>query len=279
MSANTGDSGMGTVDLNAQKEQMLLQQQIEAPKSSEAVFELPCGYLAPDGTLHKEMSLREMTGREEDLLASKKTPPFQKMNELFVRCIQRLGSLTERAQLAVAVPELLVGDRTYLMFAIRRVTLGDEYPFRHRCPSCERESLFTVDLSEMRVQEMADPRKRTYEGVLSDGTPYRFHLLNGRDQSRLEEVTDNERKVTQALMSRIDVLGDRPPGFDGVRALTSRLRNELRTKFDEVDGGVDTEVEIVCPKCDHEFFTELDVGPGFFFPSVMQRNSKKRSST
>lgn len=270
---------MSTVDINAQKEQMLLQQQVEQPKSSMLVFSLPCGYLSPDGTLHTELVLREMTGREEDLLASKKTPATKKMNELFVRCIERLGSLTSKDQIAAAVPELLLGDRTYLMFAIRRVTLGDEYPFRHRCPSCQKESLYIVDLSEMKIQEMKDPRKRIYDGVLSNGMTYRFHLLTGRDEAKLAEVNDSERKLTQAMLAKLDMLNERPASFDLLQNLSSGVRNELRTKFDEVDGGVDTEMEIVCPKCEHEFFTELDVGPGFFFPSAMQKNSKKRSST
>ena len=268
-----------SADLNQEKEQMMLRQQIETPKASEAVYELPCGYLSPDNILHTEVALREMTGREEDLLASKKTPSNKKMNELYARCIIRLGSLTEPQQIAAAVPELLIGDRTFLMFALRRVTLGDEYPFRHRCPSCEKESLYIVDLSEMKIQKMVDPMKRVYEGALSNGTTYRFRLLNGRDEAKLADVVDNERRITQAMVVRLVTLNDRPPIYEAVQSMSSRLRNELRAKFEEVDGGVDTEVEMTCPKCDHQFFTELDVGPGFFFPSAMQKNSKRRSST
>lgn len=266
-------------DLNVQKEQMLLQQQIEQPKAALGVYELPCGYLDPHGVLHKELALREMTGREEDLLASKKTAAHKKMSELYVRCIQRLGTLVETTQIAAAVPELLVGDRTYLMFAIRRVTLGDEYPFRHRCPECDKDSLFIVDLSEMKVQEMADPRKRVYEGVLSTGMSYRFHLLTGRDEAKLADVVDHEHKLTQSALARLDMLNDRPPSRDLLQSMSSRARDELRGLFDAADGGVDTEMEMVCPKCDVEFFTDLDVGPGFFFPSATRKNSKKRSST
>lgn len=271
---------MSTDPLLLQKEQMILQTQIEQPKSSLNVFELPCGYLSPDGTVHSEVVLREMTGREEDLLAAKKTDYIKKMNELFVRCIERLGSLTEKTQIAAAVPELLIGDRAFLMFAIRRVTLGDEYPFTTRCPECEKESLVDVDLSEMTIKKMKEPTKRVYDGVLTGGMTYRYHLLTGKDESKLSKVEDPDAKITQSMQMRLDMFNERAPTREAIAALPMRLRAELREAFDEVDGGVDTTVELTCPKCDHEYSTDLETGQsGFFFPSAARRNSKKKSST
>lgn len=267
--------------LNQQKEQMMLQQQIEVPKSATGIFTLPCGYLSPDGVLHREIDLREMTGKEEDLLASKKTDSAKKMNELFVRCLVRIGALTERPQIAAAVPELLLGDRTFLMFAIRRVTLGDEYPFKHRCPECEKESLYMVDLSEISIKEMPDPTKRSFDGVLpASGKTFRFHLLCGRDETRLASVEDPEAKMTQAMQMRLDMFDERPVDKAALQALGLKDRNALRERFDEVDGGVDTAVELTCPKCDHDYSTDLDISQsGFFFPSATRKNSKKKSST
>lgn len=278
---STDPKDLAQEQLNTQKEQMLLQQQVERPKSSNGVFQLPCGYLSPDNTVHREVAIREMTGREEDLLASKKTEGTKKMNELFVRCIERLGSLTEKSQIAAAVPELLVGDRTFLMFAIRRVTLGDEYPFRHRCPNCEKESLYMVDLSEIGIKEMPEPTKRSFDGKLpASGKTYRFHLLCGRDEARLASVEDPEAKMTQAMQMRLDMFDEKPATRDALQALGLLDRNAMRERFDEVDGGVDTAVELACPKCDHDYSTDLDIGQtGFFFPSATRKNSKKKSST
>ncbi len=266
--------------LNEQKEQMMLQQQLEVPKSANGIFALPCGYLSPDNTIHREVALREMTGREEDLLASRKTDGTKKMNELFVRCIERIGSMTDKQQIAAAVPELLLGDRTFLMFAIRRVTLGDEYPFRHRCPSCDKESLYLVDLSEIGVKEMPEPTKRSFDGVLpASKKTYRFHLLTGRDEARLQGVEDPEAKMTQAMQMRLDMLDEKPVMRSVLQGLGLLDRNAMRERFDEVDGGVDTEVELACPKCEHEYSTDLDISQsGFFFPSATRKNSKKKSS-
>jgi hypothetical protein len=68
--------------------------------------------------------------------------------------------------------------------------------------------------------------------------------------------------------------------MEAIKALSSRERNDMRTTFDDVDGGVDTEVTMECPKCGDTFQRDIDAGqPSFFFPSAVRRNSKGRSST
>ncbi len=260
------------------QDQALLQQQLDTPKAALNIFELPCGYLAPDGQLHTDVVLREMTGREEDLLAAKKTPAVKKMNELFSRCIERLGSLTEKSQIAAAVPELLLGDRVFLMFAIRRVTLGDEYPFRDKCPSCEKENLYIVDLGEMKTQKMPNPTKRVYEGTLPSGKTVRWRPLCGRDEAKMAEIGGDDQ-LSIGMLMRLEMLDNKPPTLAGVKDLSSRDRNAMRALFDEQDGGLDTEIDMSCPKCYTDFKRDIDVGQAsFFFPSVTQKASKKKSS-
>ena len=123
--------------------------QLDHAKSSIGTFVLPCGYLDSAGVLHTEVCVKEISGHEEDLLASKAIPEARKLGELIANCVTRLGPLTDRGQIAMAVKELLVGDRAFLLFAIRRVTVGDNYPFRARCPSCEKEHLYNIDSAHL----------------------------------------------------------------------------------------------------------------------------------
>lgn len=265
---------------NAQQEHLLVQRAITSTKSALLTLTLPCGYLDSGHVLHREIVIREMTGKEEDLLSSKSTW-LKKSNELFIQCIERLGTLTSKEQIAAAVPELLIGDRTFLFFAIRRASLGNEYTFREQCPHCKRESVFTADLSELTIQEMADPTKRHYEGVIPgpEKLTYRFHLLKGADQAKLEDFEDNKRRLTHVLLFQLDLLDGRTPTVDAVQSLTTRQRDYLRSAFAKVDGGVDTEMTLACPKCNEDFHKDIDLGPGFFFPSAMQKISKKKSSS
>ena len=58
-------------------------QQMETPKGTLGVFDLPCGYLDPQTQeLFTEVQVREITGNEEDMLASQQIPSAQKISQL-----------------------------------------------------------------------------------------------------------------------------------------------------------------------------------------------------
>jgi hypothetical protein len=259
---------------------MVIANKMEDAKSSIAVHDLPCGYIDSDGELHTEVELTEITGHEEDMLASNSTPDYKKMTVLIGRCIKRIGSITDRGQIAAIASELSIGDRTYLIFAIRRVTLGDDYPFKVKCPSCEEEGLYNIDLSELEIQEMADPKTRVFDVDLPSGKSCRFRIMTGKDEERLGKIKRLDDKLSMSMAVRMESLQGTPPTLKDVKGLGLRDRDFLRTKFDEVDGGVDTTIEIACSACGHEFEDELNPGQsGFFFPSATRKNSKRKSST
>jgi len=259
------------------------QAQLEQPKSPMGVFELPCGYLDSEGNIHTEVEVREITGHEEDMLGSRAIPGYKKIGNLISSCVVRLGKITDRGQLATIANELTVGDRVFLMFAIRRTTLGDEYPFRGACPNdnCGYRGLFTLDLADLEVRKMPNPEKRIYDLELPSGKKARCRPLLGRDEEELSKVSGNkEAGLSMAILMRLEMLEDQPPTLGAVKNLGMRDRNLLRSFFDDIEGGVDTSLEMVCPQCGTEFEEELDVAQaGFFFPSSVQKASKRKSST
>lgn len=271
----------GKNDLLTQKTSMLTQHQINTPKSSEGVYELPCGYLDPQGNLYNDVALKEISGHVEDMLGNPKISAVEKMNELIARCVTRIGPYTDPGQLAEIALDLVIGDRSFLTFAVRRVTLGDDYPFRDKCPACEVESLYTIDLSTLEAIKMKDPKKRVHDGKLPSGIECRFHPMTGRDEKRLVKFDKHKTDtLSLAILMRLDTLNGKPPHLNDVKNLGLRDRNYLRDCFQETEGGLDTEVELACPACDHEFKREVDVAQqGFFFPSATLRNSKPKSST
>lgn len=265
----------------AQQTSMLTQHQMSIPKSSEGVYELPCGYLDDKGNLYNDVALREISGHVEDMLGNPKVSAVQKMNELISRCVTRIGPYTDPGQIAEIALDLVIGDRSFLTFAVRRVTLGDEYPFRDKCPECEKESLYTIDLSTLELKKMKDPKKRVYDQKLPSGIECRFHPMTGRDEQRLVKFDKHKTDtLSLAILMRLESLNGKPPVLKEVKDLGLKDRNFLRDCFEDIEGGLDTEVELECPLCSHEFKREVDVAQqGFFFPSAILKNSKTKSST
>jgi len=243
------------------------------------VFELPCGYVDPDGNLHREVQVREMTGNEEDMLSSKTVPNNKKIGMLVQACLVRIGEITDRGRLNAVVNKLTVGDRVFLMFAVRRTTLGDEYPYRETCPECKFKGIFHLDLSQLEIKRMDDTAQRKYTRKLPSGRTVVFHPLLGEHEDEISKATNSTSALSLAMLLRIESIDDQPPTLQLVKNLSHRDREFLRTQFDEVEGGVETNLEMTCPQCGFEFERDLEVGQaGFFFPSSVQKDSKKRSS-
>lgn len=241
--------------------------QINDAKSTQGVFTLPCGFLDAEGNLHTEVVIRELTGEEEDLLSSKTLSAFHKYNELLVRCTQRLGSITDRGQLSAAIKSLPVGDRVFLLFAIRRVSIGDEYLIEATCNSCQAKHNYTVLLSELEVRPMPDPKKRIHDITLPSGATARFRISTGVDEERSMKLDKSEDALSRAMHMRLELLNGQPPELKDVRAMKWRDRRALREAWNKVEGGVDTEVSIDCASCGVEFKRDVEVSGSFFFPS------------
>jgi hypothetical protein len=251
---------------------------LENAKSSQTLVELPCGYLDAEG-VYKDVELREMTGNEEDLLASSAIPHHKKISALLSRCITRIGPYTDKGKIASIVQDLLLGDRIFLLFAVRRLTLGDEYPFRARCDSCNKEGSYLVDLSDLTIQEMPDPSKRIFDVELPSGIVVRFRCLTGRDEEESNKRPDNENRASVQIFTRVELINGQVPSMASIKNLSSRDRDFLRAKMEEVDGGVDTALELQCQFCNAEWSEDIEIGqPGFFFPSRVKKKLKLKSS-
>jgi len=267
----------------------LIESQLKEPSSDIGVFTMPCGYIDENNVLHTEVKLRGTTGVEEDMLSSKHVPADRKMDLLLGACIERVGNpeqglyIEERRLIQGLTRKLLIGDRTFLFFGIRRVTHGDMFPFRERCPraTCSHMNTFNYDLGLLPVVPMADPMKRLYEVRL----PYsrdlvRFKCVDGDAEVERDRLSGDMAPISVELQLRITDINGMPPNRLHLQAMHSQDRDYLAAEFAKVDGGVDTTVELKCQGCNIPW--ELDINPGqpsFFFPSASQARWKKRSSS
>ena len=269
------------------KDSMLLANTMAIPKSTQGVFTLPCGLLTGEGQLHTEVALHEIRGHEEDMLASKTVPDWKKLGELIAGCVTRIGTITDRGMVADSVLKLPAGDRVFLLLAIRRVTLGDMLPFHSKCSSpkeeCDVTSMYTIDLSSLDIKKMPDPMKRVgYEAKLPSGKSIRYRVLNGVDEEAVSKATKSkDDSISLSMFHRIELLEDKKPTLRDVKDLGLADRCYIREElFDAIDGGVETAVDMTCPRCQVDFKHTVDVGEqGFFFPSQVRKAWRMKSTS
>jgi len=258
----------------------MIDPKIEQPKSSIDGFELPCGFINPEGELHTDIIVREMTGEEEEILAARNLPNGKKYNRVLSRCTSQIGTYESGLEISKIVQELTQGDRVFLLFAIRRASLGDEMPFNTKCPECDTESQMIVDLSELEIKKMPDPMVRAYDTVLPSGKKARMKVLVGRGEDMIAKAFKKGVDViSTAILARLAELDGEPPTIKGLKKLTLKDRNHLKNIWEDYEGGVDTTIEIDCPSCEYEYEADVEVGSeGFFNPSAALKSWKKKSS-
>ena len=255
-------------------------EQIKTPHAPLGSFVLPSGVFTDQGELLRDITVKEMSGNEEEIMASTKVSPTEKVNSLLSNCLIKIGPVEDRAEIRQLVKNMLASDRVFLLIAIRRVTLGDSYTFADKCPEeeCEQESLYTVDLSTLEPVNEENAAKRSRETVLpSSGKTVRWHYLSGRDEER--QVKHKEDKMSVGIWARVDAIDGTPPKIGDIKNLSQRDRQHLRDLFEEVEPGLDTSTDMECPVCGVEFTKQLDLSPSFFYPSRVKKTSKKRSSS
>lgn len=253
----------------------LVENQISESKSSQGLFDLPCGYLDKDGVLHTEIKVREITGHEEDMLANPKINANKKLNELISRCIERVGVITDKGKLSQVVLDMTVGDRLFAIFAIRRVTVGDMYTYEAKCPECSAVSRYTIDLGSLDIKTMPDPTKREFEVTLPKSKKsVKFTPMTGRGEEQLSSLAKKkEDTLSMAIAMRVMEIDGEKPSLKSMKDLSSVDRMYLREQFEKVEGGVETSIELECPECSAEFKQDLDVGQaGFFFPTEARKS-------
>lgn len=113
---------------------------------TEFAFELPCGVVGGDGTVHRGGTMRMATARDEILPLR---DPRVRDNEayltvlLLARVVTRIGDISEISP--ATIEQLYAPDLAYLQDLYRRINLQQHTQVEVTCPACSRE--FEVDMA------------------------------------------------------------------------------------------------------------------------------------
>lgn len=254
-----------------------LKELLEGLKGSTTLYEeieLPSKgrfYDGDNGPANGVVAIRPMTGEEEQILA---TPRFvrkgQAINMIFSKCLKE----------DFRPENLLTVDRTYLLIYLRGISYSPEYDVEVKCPECEKKFGTTLDLNSLYVESCPDDFGPTLTDVLPTSKyKFSYRLSTGKDEQEIQDYRDRRIKMfgdasaddtlthrTAQLLVDIEGLAEKRELQTLIKSLPISDVAHIRNCVNEPPFGVDTDVEIVCPSCLHEFSVDLPLEANFFFP-------------
>jgi len=265
---------------------------VNAPQPATTKVTLPAGVLH-EGDVIEEVLLREMGGDEERILGSKNPD----MERIVNNCIMQVGPVADPATLRRdVIPNMRIGDYNTLILHLRRLSLGDEYAYQAKCPSCQRQDTYTVDLSSVDVVRMRDPGTDAQPYVLRSGAEAIFRPVLVKDRKMLEDIgekgqdvlgkslamrlvsidgaePDPGKNANQRLKNAVKMLRQHVPSY-GEREAIRKWFNTTETIVDDnddeilvgVDASIDTVVEDRC-SCGTGWKHRFAIDPSFMMPS------------
>lgn len=200
--------------------------------------------------------------------------------------------------------KMLSGDRMATMILLRVLSYRDREMYNVsgvQCPRCGRRSDYEINLFEDLVWRDLEPEARER---LEEGRPFELRIGNamieytfgtGETQELATALAEQypDRAVSAGMRSRIldvhlDGAAEPIPRariidwLDGTgdtyEGLTSDDAEEIRMVLEDIECGIDTDVELICAGvgCGHEFVVQLPFD-GMFAPrSGARRKQNKR---
>ena len=256
-------------------------------------YQLPCGYVDAEGTVHNIVILRELTGVEEDILDDDNLTTSTRITDILSQCCKKLGAIEDPGLIRRAIGDTLKdgeglpvsqADRMALMLFLRRTTNGDRYklPESQRiCPYCQHKNIDKhIDLHTLEVTYSKNPAKRRVRFDLPGrGEKAILRVLSAGGEEALSKLMRGQSKKglrSLAILARLEQVGETKLSYDDrkslefVKALSQPDRARIRDVYNKVEGAIDTELEMTCEKlsCSRDWKTDIDIGQVFFLPQA-----------
>ncbi|MBI2931412.1 MAG: phage tail assembly protein [Planctomycetes bacterium] len=118
--------------------------------AGEYTFTLPKGYMDEKGQVHREVTLREITGADQEAMLNPqlKSNPAKMLSALLARVITHLGTLESKDIGTHVTGRMLKSDRDFLILKLKEIDGGPEMDIDVECPSCSHKFKATFDISD-----------------------------------------------------------------------------------------------------------------------------------
>lgn len=252
-------------------EQEVVKEITLADDESTPIFEMLAGYVDEEGVTHKEFTLREMTGKDEEAIhkSDTKNNSSKVASVLLSRCVTSIGTLTPKSvggfkNWENIIKKLHVGDQDYMLLELRKISVGEEVEINHVCPNpdCKAKLKTILNIDELDIIPFQGLRQIEFElhkgfkdkkGVVhKEGV---MRLPTGFDREVLTPLArTNLAKAETVMLTRLCKFTDGlPVDEDVMSSLSIRDREYLKNLLHENYFGVNLEMEVSCDSCGETF--------------------------
>ena len=249
------------------------------------IISLPTkGFFYPEGhpLSSGEVELKDMTAKEEDILANQE---LIKKGKVLDKLIESL--LVNKS---INPAEILVPDKNGIFIAIRRFAYGDEYPISVTCPQCGGQNKISINLGELKNKpfnfDSVTKGQNSFSFKLPSGTQITYKILNQIDESAIDSELLNLKKISKdsssELTTRLKYLLTSVNGnpdkaairkFVDSSQLSARDSLALRKHIKENNPDVDMTFDFKCSDptnkgCSLERRSDVPIGASFLWPDI-----------
>ena len=222
-----------------------------------------------------EIEIKQMTAREEDILANQELIRKGKVLDHLLRSL-----IVNRE---INIKDILNPDKNAIFIAIRRFAYGDTYSVNLNCPACSKRTQADINLAELAEKpldlEKFPKGKNSFPFTLPNSkTQITYKLLNQVDEDLLEKELEGLRKINKEsageLTTRLKhiitaVDGDSEPAT--IRSfvdeqLLAKDSRALREYIRDNTPNIDMTFDFKCNECSLERRLEVPIGASFLWP-------------
>lgn len=233
-----------------------------------------------------KLHIRPMTSAEEKIIDKfNQNTFFTAVNDIISKCIQE----------DIDVDELTLGDRIFILLAIRSMSYGSTYEIKFKCPECEAEAPMTIDLAEFEPTYVEDEVVEPFELILPISKakvrmiiPRTGHIRESTDRSYADQkksgVFVSPSVYQKALCCEEFIFPEssadagyvvKQDNFKFLLGIMSRLNvNDMRAiddLFASHDHGFIDPIIKHCPVCNASFEQYLVLNWDFFRPRTRRK--------
>ncbi len=172
----------------------------------------------------------------------------------------------ERSPLELA--SLSIGTRDACLLTLRELTFGSKMNGFAECPNCGERLEFDLNVADIRVAEILEPKVETYNLRL-EGVELQFRLPNSQDLAAI--VGYKDVKIANSLLMQRCILQASNSGNSLTYSdLSPVVVNQLAQQMSECDPQAEILLDLSCPACEHSWQLLFDI-VSFFWTELTAR--------